>query len=187
MFSFHSGFYVNKSNRGQFDPTPAAHPYFAHDLFTTISGFSAQTRAAWAAICEASKSWFGPNNAPGALDGLIRTFVDFNLNDMKLPTGAWVAPASHGDGLTASAAKPTYDTYRVQQNMGDLCGAEELGAPREWNDEIQSIRTLQASDLNERILKARLEYKVSVRWRHSYTSSSSLKIFLLFIDYLRVC
>jgi protein TIF31 len=49
---------------------------------------------------------------------------------------------------------------RAQEHLSDLHGVEDFSAPREWNDEIQSIRTLKANDLSSKILKARLEYRM---------------------------
>jgi protein TIF31 len=157
---------VNKSNRNTFDPSPAANPFFAHDLFGTICGYSQQVRAAWATLCEVSNSWF-TGSEPGALDGLIRTFVDMKVNETAFPTGSWIAPTSHSGADNASQATASYDVYRVQQCLTDLYGVEELGAPREWNDEIQSIRLLQAQDDSEKIMKARLEYKIITEFSES--------------------
>jgi protein TIF31 len=157
---------VNKSNRNTFDPTPAANPFFAHDLFGTICGYSQQVRTAWTTLCEVSSSWF-TGSEPGALDGLIRTFVDMKVDETAFPAGSWIAPTSNAGSDNTSQAKASYDVYRVQQSLTDLYGVEELGAPREWNDEIQSVRLLQAQDDNEKIMKARLEYKIITEFSES--------------------
>ena len=49
------GFYVNKSNRSLFDPTPAKNPHFSHELFQTLLSASSSLRNTWTELCNSSK------------------------------------------------------------------------------------------------------------------------------------
>lgn len=151
---------MNKSNRSQFDPRPASNSHFSHDLFTTLYEYSANLRAAWTTYCEKSNTWNATSTA-GPLDSVATVYAQFNNDLTTLPPAAWVAPKVSTDASTYHSLPQTYDMLRVQEDVGDLHGTEELGAPREWNDEIQSIRSLKAEDLSEKIVKARLEHRVS--------------------------
>lgn len=124
------GFYLNKSNRTTFDPSPAVHPHFAHELFFTICDVSANVRSAWATVCEESKHFFSAV-VPGPLDNFIQGFTNFKADLSTLPTSAWIIPNTQSsEGF--SAAKHGYDIFRAQEFMSDLCGADELSTPREW-------------------------------------------------------
>jgi protein TIF31 len=175
------GFFVNKSNRTHFDPSPAGHGHYFHSLFDTLAALSPAVRAAWQTLCAQSRAW-ALQTVPGAMDavaGLVASFA-VSAGDSAavaaLPANSWLAPTTvtvsvAADQLSSSSTSTTmaqtlsgaahkYDMLRAQDSLGDLAGVEELGAPREWNDELQSIRALQATDLNAQILKARLEHRM---------------------------
>jgi hypothetical protein len=155
------GFYINKSNRSQFDPRPASNPHFSLDLFTLLHEYSANVRTAWTAFCEKSNVW-NATAVSGPLDQVASVYAHFNNDLTMLPPSGWIAPKVSSDANSYHGVAQSYDMLRVQEDAADLHGADDLGAPREWNDEIQSIRSLKAEDLSEKIVKARLEHKVSL-------------------------
>jgi protein TIF31 len=145
------GFYVNRSNRTTFDPRPANNPHFAHTLFQTLLSFSANLRTAWTNLCTYSEQH---QFSSGPLSQLETQFQNFQGDVNTLPPNTWLMNPEIKN-------QSSYDLFRAQEHLSDLLGADELGAPREWNDEIQSIRSLPASELGEKIVKARLEHRVS--------------------------
>ena len=156
------GFYVNRSNRAVFDPSPANSPHFYHNLFDTLSDLSVNVKNAWSVLCDRSKTW-STTIVPGALDAVVHLYSSFNGDFHTLPVNTWIVPGGDKkdkDGFALAASPPSYDMLRTQDFLSDLHGAEDFSAPREWNDEIQSIRTLKANDLPSKILKARLEHRM---------------------------
>eukprot|EP01039_Chlorochromonas_danica_P005330 gene5330-5865_t len=153
------GFYINKCSRHYFDPSPAAHPHFAHDLFSTLYGFSSGIKAAWTKLCSAADQALtaATSTASRPLDGLAELLLEGN--DSKL-AGSWILPTRSVSAEDFKRNGHTYDSVRAQESFSDLCGPEDLGAPREWNDEIQSIGSLKAQEFSEKVIKARLEYKI---------------------------
>lgn len=147
-----SGFYVNKSNRSHFDPSPASNACFSHELFETLLKASPSLKAAWTTA-------LGPRNHSSAqqqqADAEAATPLDVmawmysqgkgNLTaEAGMPTLQWNAynPEAYkcfAEQQEASArpsentnAQHSYNLFRTQQELSSLHGVEELGAPREW-------------------------------------------------------
>lgn len=158
------GFYVNKSNRSTFDPTPAPKAYFSHTLFGTLLGVSTSLRTAWVEFCQKSTELEAVFTNSSALDHIISTFKSFNNDLDTLPANTWILPSKNDPFAPSSHS---YDMLRVQSNLGDLHGADELGIVREWNDEIQSIRKLSADDLPLLEVKSRLEHRIITEFTES--------------------
>jgi hypothetical protein len=152
LFFLFRGFFINKSNRTSFDPRPASTPHFSHSLFNTLSSYSASVAAAWTGLCNYSDHHHQFVNGP--FTQLENQLKNFNGDVATLPANTWLIPQEN-------RVQASYDLFRAQEQLSELFGVEELGAPREWNDEIQSIRSLPATELGEKIVKARLEYRVS--------------------------
>jgi protein TIF31 len=149
------GFYVNKSNRNHFDPLPVANAHHSHELFSTLLGVSAALRNAWAAVTSFAPTFKGEE---GALDA-IATLYSQGRGDQSTATLQWNTLPNNTFGAEHNQAH-TYDLFRAQEDAASLFGIEELGAQREWNDEIQALRTVTASDINEKSMVAKLEYKI---------------------------
>eukprot|EP00599_Poterioochromonas_sp_BG-1_P000544 CAMPEP_0173137880 /NCGR_PEP_ID=MMETSP1105-20130129/3356_1 /TAXON_ID=2985 /ORGANISM="Ochromonas sp., Strain BG-1" /LENGTH=1420 /DNA_ID=CAMNT_0014050365 /DNA_START=191 /DNA_END=4453 /DNA_ORIENTATION=- len=145
------GFYVNRSNRNNFDPRPANTSHYNHNLFNTLLSYSSNLKTAWSAFVAYSNAKTFQNTR-GPLEALYNQLQSFDGDVATLPPNTWFV----GSDKNAS----NYDLFRAQEYVNDLHGVEELGAPREWNDEIQSIRALPANELNEKVVKARLEYRI---------------------------
>lgn len=153
------GFYVNKSNRSFFDPSPASNAHFSHNLFSTLLSISLTLRNAWKTLCENSMLLLEKQSGP--LDGIAAAYNGFSGDLFSIQPKAWILPTTQKNEESKFAALPTaYDMFRIQETLKDLHGVEELGAPREWNDEIQSIRSLVPDGFEGKILKARLEHRV---------------------------
>jgi protein TIF31 len=151
------GFYINKSNRNSFDPKPTSSTssFYCHNLFDTLLHYSATLRHTWSNFCKHSNSMNFALSGP--LEPLQQQYQIWNGDVNTLPTAShsWLIPSPLNE-----SCKSSYDLYRTNEYLCDLYGAEELGAPREWNDEIQSIRSLSANELGEKVVKARLEYRI---------------------------
>ena len=79
----------------------------------------------------------------------------------------WIAftPVPSAPTISAVNSQPyvslqTYDIYRAQEDLCDMYGVDELGATRDWNDEIQAVRFMPTKDVHEKIISARYEFKV---------------------------
>lgn len=168
---------MNKCNRSYFDPSPAANHCFSHELFETLLKASPSLRSAWSSVL-ATRNSVGQAAQADAESATPLDVMAWMYSQGRgqltaeggMPTLQWNAyhPEAyrwHTDGAEASArpsenAHHSYNLFRTQQELSSLHGVEELGAPREWNDEIQSIRSLKAGDASEKVMKAKLEYKV---------------------------
>ncbi len=153
------GFYVNKCNRNHFDPAPSVpNAPVSHDLFTTLLGVSASLRAAWAKVTAAPSST--PSEDSGPLD-LVATLYAQGRGDQSSATPQWnTLPSGVFSAENSLSRAHTYDLFRAMEAANDLHGIDELGAPREWNDEIQALRSLAAGDLADKAMKAKLEHKI---------------------------
>jgi hypothetical protein len=136
LIFLHRGFYVNRCSRNFFDPNPAVHPFFAHDLFSSLYGFSNGVKSAWVNLCNAAATALSTSTAPAALDDVASLILLAPDNKITKPANTWILPsASSGNAEDVQAAKRnahSYDSVRAQESLTDLCGPEELGAAREW-------------------------------------------------------
>ena len=74
------GFYVNKSNKSLFDPTPAKNPHFSHILFQTLLSASISLRNAWIELCNSSK--IIPNVDRSIVDRVDGSNIDVHADDV---------------------------------------------------------------------------------------------------------
>jgi hypothetical protein len=172
---------VSKCNRSHFDPSPATNHCFSHELFETLLKASPTLRSAWASLC-ATRNVAGQQSTETdtttPLDVMAWMYSQGRgqlTAEGGLPTLQWNAYNNEAYKCytenTEASARPSenahhsYNLFRTQQELSSLQGVEELGAPREWNDEIQSVRALKAGDASEKVMKAKLEYKVRTIWR----------------------
>ena len=171
-----NGFFVNRSTRNHFDPTPTANAHFSHELLDTIFGLSANCRAAWKALCsQVHEDVMGKS---GALDGIANLYCNGRDTDPSLklqwnvPTAdnfstdstasatAGAGTASSGSGLCKDRFVHGYDMSRAHDALTDLFGADDVGVLREWNDEIQTTRALAATEIGDKVLQARYISKI---------------------------
>ena len=186
--SFHvtgttNGFFVNRSTRNHFDPTPTANAHFSLDLLDTILGLSASCRAAWKALC--SQVHDDVIGKSGALDGIANLYCNGRDTDPSLKfqwnvpiadnfstdpsasaatTGAGAAltltGTVTGSGLCKDRFVHGYDMSRAHDALIDLFGADDVGVLREWNDEIQTTRVLATKEIGDKVLQARYISKI---------------------------
>lgn len=156
-----NGFFINRCNKLVFDPSPAMSPCFAHELFHCILGASASARQAWSALVDETKmlaeaSGDSQLETLGAMDDIANVFsMNRPMNEIfeKAP---WVFP----QGVSANTAPShTYDMARAQESlMANSSTVEEFANPRDWNDEMQQLRMLPATTLEEIVVKERHMY-----------------------------
>lgn len=143
-----SGFYVNKSNRSHFDPSPAVNHCFAHELFETLLKASPTLQAAWKTVTQSGFDVNAPASADETstpLDVMAWLYSQGRGNqtaELGLAKAQWnaynVDAYKHFVDGTEASARPSenahhaYNLFRTQQEIANLQGAEELGAPREW-------------------------------------------------------
>ncbi len=135
---------------------------------------SGSFRSAWAQLC-CRVSTSGASNSTTAAEGIdtsnpmdtIATFYSQGRGDLLMLKPQWIAytPAPSAPSLAAVNSQPyvslqTYDIYRAQEDLCDMYGVDELGATRDWNDEIQTVRFMPTKDVHEKIISARYEFKV---------------------------
>jgi protein TIF31 len=174
------GFYVNRSTRTAFDPAPAPHAHYSHELLDTILGLSASCRSAWKALSTHALDDEGRRRDPGALDGIAALYVTGHGSDLatNLKPQWNIAAAtnfggpsnSHGNGLSNGHSAATqragdrfahpYSVARAQAAAADLFGMEEPGTLREWNDEVQATRAMVPTALFEKIQRAHIITKI---------------------------
>lgn len=130
-----AGFYVNKSTRYSFDPTPTVNAHFSHELFVTLLGASASLRAAWAASTSTPKViQKGLDISTGALDVVSALYAQGREDQIFLKPQWTVPPVGNSvrNESVLKGLKHTFDLSRLHDDLGDQFGAEDPGAPREW-------------------------------------------------------
>lgn len=136
-----SGFYVNNSTNGRFDPFPKAtpKPQSAHSLLTLISKLSPGFEAAFVKLQEY-------NNAREPL----ATFQITNAT----PATPWMVP-SPSSALTAHQS----DLTRTQESYL-ISGIENTETLRDWNEEFQSTKEMAKETAQDRVFRERLTSKL---------------------------
>jgi hypothetical protein len=168
------GFYVNNSTLNHFDPSPADKAHFSHELLYTLVGANSPFSQQWSALSAKLDLDAGEKKAPlsvstspaNALQS-IATLYHQGRGDFTFQTPQWHAQASSAGGKGQKRAfdsKHKYDSSRAQVVLADSFGMEEKGVPREWNEEIQSIRALPAKDTSEQIMKSRFIHRTTTEF-----------------------
>lgn len=139
-------------------------------------------RAAWAQLCRrvanSTKSKQAATATSEAAEAeqsnpldTIATYYSQGRGDLLMLKPQWLAytPPASGPSFPAVNSEPyvslqTYDLYRAQEDLCDIYGVDELGATRDWNDEIQTVRFMPTKDIQEKIISARYEFKVLVEF-----------------------
>jgi len=154
------GYYVNKSTRLIFDPNPNTKSHFSSELFTTLLGVSCSARSVWHTLCTHNEPVNTMDLSSGALD-TINSFYNQGREDLVFvrPQSQWNVPmkGTFGNVLTD---KHTYDVSRLHDDLSDQFGSDERGGPREWNEEMQSMRAYEGQNLSEKINQAKFVRKI---------------------------
>lgn len=137
---------MNKCNRSHFDPSPATNHCFSHELFDTLLKVSPTLKAAWSTVVASARSASSTEAEPATpLDVTAWMFSQGRghlTTEGAMPKVQWnaynvEAYKNFVEGSEASArpsenAHHAYNLFRTQQDLTNLQGVEELGAPREW-------------------------------------------------------
>ncbi|CCD49620.1 hypothetical protein ACHAPC_005998 [Botrytis cinerea] len=136
-----SGFYVNKSSTGKFDPSPKSAPkaHSAHSLLALLSDLSPSFEESFKGLQEY-------NNAKEPL----ATFQITNAT----PSNPWIVPSA-----TAPLVAHQADITRTQENYL-IAGIENSETLRDWNEEFQSTRELPKDTVQDRVFRERLTSKL---------------------------
>lgn len=136
-----SGFYVNKSTSGRFDPTPRTAPksHAAHSLLALISDLSPSFEPAFEKLQEY-------NNQKEPL-------TNFQITN-STPASPWIVP-SESSPLTTHQS----DLTRSQESYL-ISGIENTETLRDWNEEFQSTRELPKETAQDRVFRERLTSKL---------------------------
>jgi len=128
------GFYVSRSTNQKFDPTPKNPQKLpTHSLITLLESLSSQFAQAFTKLHPADMNLEILSDAPLA---------------NALPAFPWLASIPTGPP----------DSLRIQRPWLESL-AEGQGNLRDWNDEIQSTRSLASNGVKERLIRERLLQK----------------------------
>ena len=144
-----NGFYVNRSSRNQFDVTPQTHPSFSHELLLCLLQHSPKVKDSWILLTQRPFTPYSP------MQGVLVDFKHGKLQrtmDSLSPT--WLN-ASHPHA---------YSLSRAMDAFADTFGADEKGPPREWNEEVQSLRFIEGKTPMERLSAAKYIHKTNAEF-----------------------
>ncbi len=136
-----SGFHVNKSTNGRFDPFPRTtpKPVQAHSLLTLISELSPAFETAFLKLQE--------------YNNLMEPLATFQITNAS-PATPWIVPAS-ASALTAHQS----DLTRTQESYL-VSGVENADTLRDWNEEFQSTKEMPKDTAQDRVFRERLTSKL---------------------------
>ncbi len=159
-----TGFYVNKSTKGAFDPTPADNAHFSHELLFTLFSYSTSLRLSWESFLQRSAIEEGTKNV--SVFDYIATFYaqgkGDSLNPKRMQWNVFLPPKNINDQTlikSANVLTHSYDMARVESDLANGFSVEEKGLLREWHNEIQQIRDMTPKDLSEKVMISRLIFK----------------------------
>eukprot|EP00586_Coscinodiscus_wailesii_P011906 CAMPEP_0172490946 /NCGR_PEP_ID=MMETSP1066-20121228/21577_1 /TAXON_ID=671091 /ORGANISM="Coscinodiscus wailesii, Strain CCMP2513" /LENGTH=1498 /DNA_ID=CAMNT_0013259693 /DNA_START=166 /DNA_END=4662 /DNA_ORIENTATION=- len=158
------GFYVNKTtDEHGFDPTPLPgdENCYSHELLDCVLRRSKTIRLAWAKALAHAKSRSppnpnSPNNSSTPLQSLhtAATTPPYTTIDTLLLRPSWLS-------LPPYPQPPQPSPHRAEDDLTFSHGLDiRSGAPRDWNEELQSAREMPVLTLEERIDRARTIHKV---------------------------
>jgi Clustered mitochondria len=69
--------------------------------------------------------------------------------------------SSSGSSSSADLhASHEFNMGRLHEDICEQFGADEPGAPREWNEEMQSMRAVKCTDISDKVMKAKYIHKI---------------------------
>ena len=178
------GFYINKTNSNTgFDPSPMpGNAYFSHELILTITGFSKSVASVWDNIFKLKhpETKTQQSDIFDDITGLstLTNLLESGKVDQMSMNPVWVNPPiqknmieflksfeelSFYNGKNQHDTHQNYHSYDVPRAYDDLCnsfGADITSPPREWNEEIQSVRSMPSSTFQEKTLKYKYTNKI---------------------------
>jgi len=120
------GFFMNRSSRTHFDPSPAPNHHFHHELMDTLRSCCASFCSSWQDIIAlADESKDPPGSESNPLDAIASAYST-GRPPSSTTSHQWIVPRS------VYSAVHSYDLFRSQLELCDLHGMEEPGASREW-------------------------------------------------------
>lgn len=129
-----TGFYVSRSTNQKFDPTPKSPQKLpAHALVTLLESLSPQFAQTFSKLHPAEMNAEILSDAPLA---------------NALPAFPWLVSVPCGSADSLRTQRPWLENL-----------AEGQGNLRDWNDEIQSTRSLASNGIKERLIRERLLQK----------------------------
>jgi len=150
------GFYVNRTNRNSFDPTPADLPCHASTLTALLEQASPSFRKAWAHARQQSTE--RARAADGPLD-LLALMVGEGRVDALTSRLQWNVLASNKHQQNTNAGHKL-DLNRMEEDLLNAYGMDERGALRDWNEEYQSVMEMPSATSEDRLMKARSVHKI---------------------------
>ena len=129
-----TGFYINKSSRQYFDPSPAAISHFSHELFTTLLGVSASLRSTWDAHCAIKHHRESIDDTTMALRFMDMMYRQ-HYQEIAKAVPQWVVPPIQRAGSKPDSgiksSEHTFDISRLHDDLESRFGVSDSG-PREW-------------------------------------------------------
>ncbi|KAL2352864.1 clustered mitochondria-domain-containing protein [Cryomyces antarcticus] len=149
-----SGFYVNKSTQGKFDPSPRSEKNFkAHSLLTLLSQISGAFRERFEAL-QKFNSQRDPLSA-------------YQLSN-AIPASPWLVPPP---SIDEDSHQP--DITRTQESYL-FTGADNTETLRDWNEEFQSTREMPKETVQDRVFRERLTSKLFADYNEAATRGAVL-------------
>lgn len=150
-----SGFFVNKSTNGKFDPFPRTSPkaHSAHSFLNLLGQISPSFESSFTALQDYN----------GQKDPLSAYQVA-----NAIPASPWiVSPAA------ASLTSHVSDPARTQESYL-LSGPEMAETLRDWNEEFQSTRELPKENVQDRVFRERLTSKLFAEYNEAAVKGAIL-------------
>ena len=138
-----TGFFINRSTTTAFDPVPAEHPCFSHELLFTLLAHNQALRTAWTSFLQPSSNVPGDsasvptsnNNTGSTVMNFMASLYAQGRGDQLTIQPHWIQPPTGNlkkSGPPPSANEHAYDPGRAVDDLLDMFGMEEKGAAREW-------------------------------------------------------
>ncbi len=160
------GFYVNKTHGDKFDPTPAAHAHFAHELITMLGSAWPSFKKAWQHAVQATTEHAQMDNP---MENLAVNIGEGKIEAVLPSKTPWLIPApfappsAGGSGAALESvelSRHKYDEGRCEDDLVDSFGMDERGALRDWNEDYQSAREMPAVSVGDKLVRAKILHKV---------------------------
>eukprot|EP01133_Synstelium_polycarpum_P013448 gene13448-15850_t len=130
-----TGFYVNQSTSVSFNPSPSSkYPATYHDLHSLLSHVSVQFSRSLKSVLKA-----------------IGQRHPFEMIANIVPANTWIS----------KPRSKKYDLATSDESNLAISDPDLRGQPRDWNEELQSLKELPKASIQERVLRDRAFVKVN--------------------------
>ncbi|GMI30756.1 hypothetical protein TeGR_g7623, partial [Tetraparma gracilis] len=159
-----TGFFVNNTVAGKsFSPERQTGnaACFEHDLLSLLLRKCPKFKQSWKNTLDLLQRTAAQNQAPPGpgYENPLAAIAAVSNEEGKMALPSWLATPPVSLPHSTSSYPHPYNPARAEAALTSTFGAEDAGTLRDWNEELQTAREMEADTMDARLMRARMIHK----------------------------